>query len=557
MRLIRPTVLTLALALALPANPAEPNAPFSQVPQPSTAPTLQVYSRETLVDVTVTDAQGHPVHGLTQSDFTVTEDGAPQPIRSFKEFGNAAPAATGAALPKLPPDIYTNLQPPPASSAINILLLDFVETSPGANPLATKLTLQDATGIQHQLKQEAIKYVQQMPAGTQVCVLAMVAPGKIRLVQALTTDRALLTAAIDALEYSFGSPNIQVALDTLNQLAAVAAQIEGRKNLIWLTYGLVGMTDPLACPFCDEYAREFHRNVGLLADEEVTLYPIEARGAYIVPDPLERALKGGEELASLETMAEAGGGVAYYDSNDLATGIAQAVANGSDFYTLTYVPPGSGYDGRRHGINVRVARPGVHLTYRTYYYAEDPAKLLPKPGLTLTSDSPPAGSETVRAAMVRGMPASTQLLFDVKVNPATEPPRPTDPPVMGVLDPKLKHQPLTRYGLLFALPTSQITLSPGPGGTHSGSVTFAAAAYDTNGKLVTSLSQTIQLPLSAAEYRQFLKSPFQYYLQLDLPPSQLFLRIGVFDGVSNKVGTLEIPVKVANATAVPTVASQK
>ena len=37
-------------------------------------------------------------------------------------------------MPKLPPNVYTNLQPPPASSAVNILLLDFVNTSPGHTP---------------------------------------------------------------------------------------------------------------------------------------------------------------------------------------------------------------------------------------------------------------------------------------------------------------------------------------------------------------------------------------------------------------------------------------
>jgi VWFA-related protein len=509
-----------------------------------TAPTLKVYSRETLVDVTVTDAKGNPVHGLQQFDFTVKEDGKPEATRSFVEFGAATPASS-QPLPKLPPNVYTNLQPSTSGSAINILLLDFMETSPGANPLSTRLSLQDAIEIQHQLKQEAIKFVQQMPAGTPVTVLAMVFPGKIRLVQALTTDRVLLTTAIDALEYNTqGSPSIEVALDTLNQLAAVAAQIKGRKNLIWLTYGLVGMTDPLACMPCDLYVREFHRYVGLLADEEVTLYPIEARGLYVVPGAEARAIQGGEELASLETMAEAGGGVAYYNSNDLATGIAQAVANGSDFYTLTYVPPGSGYDGRRHSIEVEVARPGVHLTYRTYYYAEDPAKLLPASGLSLTSDSPSVSSETMGAAMSRGRPTSTQLLFDVKVEPGNQPRRPTDPPIMGNLDPKLKDKPLTRYGLLFALPASQITFSPGPDGTHIGSVTFAAAAYDTDTKLINSLSQPIHLPLSTAEYQQFIQTPFQLFQQLDLPPGQFFLRIGIFDGVSNKAGTLEIPLTV-------------
>jgi VWFA-related protein len=132
---------TLALLLALSAVPVAAHA------QPT--PTLKVYSRETLVDVTVTDAQGHPVHGLTQSDFAITEDGAPQSIRSFQEF-SARTATAARTLPKLPPNVYSNLQPSAPGSAVNILLLDFVDTSPGANPLSTRLSLQDAIGIQRQ-----------------------------------------------------------------------------------------------------------------------------------------------------------------------------------------------------------------------------------------------------------------------------------------------------------------------------------------------------------------------------------------------------------------------
>ena len=49
------------------------------------APTLHVYSRETIVDVLVTDDKGQPVRGLTRSDFTVEEDGKAQPIRGFYE----------------------------------------------------------------------------------------------------------------------------------------------------------------------------------------------------------------------------------------------------------------------------------------------------------------------------------------------------------------------------------------------------------------------------------------------------------------------------------------
>jgi hypothetical protein len=41
-----------------------------------------------------------------------------------------------------------------------------------------------------------------------------------------------------------------------------------------------------------------------------------------------------------------------------------------------------------------------------------------------------------------------------------------------------------------------------------------------------------------------------YAWQIDLPPGRFFVRIGVFDGVSNKVGTLKIPLMVAKGSGV-------
>ena len=110
----------------LPAMHAEDRTRQSSTGQMSTAPTLKVYSRETVVDVTVTNAKGDPVHGLTRDDFTVMEDGKKQPIRSFEEFGvQVVPPP-----PKLPPNVYTNLQPPAAGGATNVLWLDFTNAAP-------------------------------------------------------------------------------------------------------------------------------------------------------------------------------------------------------------------------------------------------------------------------------------------------------------------------------------------------------------------------------------------------------------------------------------------
>lgn len=147
----------------------------------------------------------------------------------------------------------------------------------------------------------------------------------------------------------------------------------------------------------------------------------------------------------------------------MKAGINKAVQTGSDFYTLSYVPPGSEYDGRHHTIKLEVDKPGLHLTYRDAYYAEDPSKMSPTRGLTLGANAP-ATPIDMRAAMGRAMPTSTDILFDLQVEPSTLPPNPADPPgaILGTLNPKLKDKPLVRYSFQYAIPASQIDFSAAP-----------------------------------------------------------------------------------------------
>ena len=273
---------------------------------------------------------------------------------------------------------------------------------------------------------------------------------------------------------------------------------------------------------------------------QVSVYPIDGRGLTGAGG----GVKGAQDLLSMESIAEATSGIAYYNTNDLASAIGNAVYSGSNYYTLSYVPPSTAYDGRHHTINIKVAQPGLKLVYRQGYYAEDPTAIAVNRTLTLATTPPEPQAGNMNGAMARGAPTSAQLLFDVKVEPSTELPQPSDPPIMGSLDPKLKDKPLTRYGFLFLGPSRQVAFTPGPDDTHSGALDFDIAAYDAQGKLLTSLSQTMKFPHTNAEYQQFLTTPFQFYQQLDLPSAPLFLRIGILDATANKTGTLEIPLTV-------------
>jgi VWFA-related protein len=156
MRLARIVLLSLLLFILDVSQPPVGNI-YAQTATPVTtpqAPTLQVYSREAVVDVSVTDDKGNPVHGLTRDDFTVLEDKKPQPIRSFQEFGSEAPPQPS---PKLPPSVYTNAQPPQTNPALNIVLLDGLNTAPpdGSSPPETSQSFV----VQTRVKQGAHQYL--------------------------------------------------------------------------------------------------------------------------------------------------------------------------------------------------------------------------------------------------------------------------------------------------------------------------------------------------------------------------------------------------------------
>jgi hypothetical protein len=134
---------------------------------------------------------------------------------------------------------------------------------------------------------------------------------------------------------------------------------------------------------------------------------------------------------------------------------------------------------------------------------------------------------------------ATQLAFDVQVTPGAPDPKASD--TRHAL-PSAKSP--TTYNLLYKLDQSQIDFAAAADGLRNASLEFDLAAYDPYGKLITVRSQSLKLPLTIEEYQEFIQTPFKFFLPIDLPPGPVTLRAGVFDAVSNKSGTLEIPLTV-------------
>jgi hypothetical protein len=145
---------------------------------------------------------------------------------------------------------------------------------------------------------------------------------------------------------------------------------------------------------------------------------------------------------------------------------------------------------------------------------------------------------------------ATQLLFDATVRPAASTAA-APAPVPAAKHKSKKPVQRTPYDLLYAIPQSQITFADGPDNTHNANLEFALTAYDIYGKFLGRHSQNVTLALTDEKYLRFIQAPLQFHELIYFYPGPLFLRVGVLDGVSNKVGTLEVSVNVQKGSIAP------
>lgn len=151
-------------------------------PTPPT-PTFELNANLLILDVVATDSQGNPVRGLKASDFTVLENGRPQPISIFQPHDYDVNENAGAQpiMPHLGPGVFTNYTPQPTNGAMNILLFDVLDTR--------MIDWEYA-------RAQAEKYLKESPLDGRMAVFALTA--RLRELQSFTSDRSRLTAALDS-----------------------------------------------------------------------------------------------------------------------------------------------------------------------------------------------------------------------------------------------------------------------------------------------------------------------------------------------------------------------
>jgi VWFA-related protein len=568
-------------------------------------PTLKAKARIVVIDVTVTDAEGHPVRNLKASDFTLKEDGVQQPITHFEEVAAKGAQVNLPPLPKLAANEFTNYTRVPPG-ALTILLLDALNTPP-----------------EDQLyeRAELLKFLATVPSGTRMAIFGL--NSELKLLRGFTSDPDVLRNALtgkkraatgaawakdstanpqpqpdfftgimdgmgndpSSLEVDAMIRDISATLksyelqtrigrtiDALNSMAHYLAGLPGRKNLLWFSgsFPINVLPDGAVMDHFDgtaNFENEFHETTSLLASSRVAVFPNDALGLRLGPQQSSTSLsnlpaasaavmiqepqKFFEDTASnhatMREMANATGGVAYIDTNGLAVAAQKAIDAGSNFYSLTYSPSDPNWKGDFRRVQVQLAQAGLKLTYRHGYFADNinaqPAGQAATQTAAGTSGmiEKNAPETAMRAAMQFGGPDPTEILFKAAINPASTK---TEPSVAAgnVPDPEVLG-PFRRYVIYIAALPTDFTVTPLAAGRYRIGAEMVTDVYDENGAVLNQARLRATGDFDEEKYKALMRSGLQFRQEISVPSrGQSFLRVALHDLATDRVGAIEVAV---------------
>jgi len=590
------------LTVAAANIPPGVNTTKTSASQEGSVATFQTQAQLVQLDVSVTDSAGRPITGLQQSDFTVLEDGQPQVIRAFEpHIPNTVQAAKHAAAPKLslPPYTFTNQVAAPPEGPLSILLLDLWNTPVPDQAYARKQTIEFLKGLppgktvamfvlgnrltlvqgfsddpatlvasaekvmnerslllrtdtERQQFQGAADDVGRiamptLPAGAPAGAAASLAAGDgIDLGSARARQR---TNAM--MESDRTAERVYTTLNALSALARSVSSYPGRKNLIWLSGSFPIRLNPSTATQMQLNGGSFAPTTGLetapnfpaalrvvtraLATARIAVYPIDVRGIQmsgvdISVGAAESASFAGtsnpqafgqnlstqsagrfEERSSMKEVAEQTGGEVLA-GNDVRGSIGRAMEDGSTYYAIAYTPARSDKGQEFRKIEVKLNRTGVKLAYRPGYFPSG------------RPEGEPPKAHPLIVAMQPGVPASTVIPLTVEVLPPDS------------ANKKIR--------ISYTIGIGGIEFADTAEHKKRAVIDCIAVAFTKEGAPAGQISNTMDATLPLADYESALRAGLTVNQELELPPGQYELRLGVMDHGSQKIGTLDAPLVV-------------
>lgn len=468
------------------------------------------------VSIIATDAKSAPAAGLTADDFRVWDNGKEQTVAHLERI--SARAVPGS---ELPPHTYANrIGKTGQPQVLSMILLDAVNTKFRNQTVARRAVedilkeIQPADRVAIYAFGSHFRVIHDFSSDKESLLARLKAyhgevPDRDDLLEDLDLD--VLGHTVPGLQkFVFDSNRI---VDTLGALEAIANHVKGvpgRKNLLWVSAAFpvtAGYTQRTFAPRRGDPAPSLYQAFGAemkqakaaLNDANISVYPIDARGLSINPAAFIN-------IGTMREIADATGGKAYFDRNDLPRGVRLALEDSREVYLLTYYPQSLVQDGGYHQIRLQTARRGIELRYRHGYYApgkEGDSKTENADSLTRAIASPLDASEIgIQARADSG--AADDVAVTVRVDPAD---------------------------LNLTLDAARWT----------GALRLQAIQIGADGDRLGGMHQEAELNLEPGTYQRALEHGLTFEMQFKREPAAVAVRIAVTDERGGHVGSVSVP----------------
>jgi VWFA-related protein len=618
----------LTATALLPAQPPAPAATAAQPPDSSASiPTIHVTSRLVVLDVVVTDGHGRSIKGLKSADFTLTEDGVPQKLSAVTETDATAEAPLAQTAPEpLPPNTFA-VQPPIAGDLPRTVIV------------LGALSFASAPQARDDLK----KFMKTVPAGVPIAIFEGDWKG-IHLIQDFTTDNEVLQEAANSQRIL---PPIRVRPTLPSDfpplpgdrppdargLASYLASIPGRINLIWISDGGAPIGEITSeFPDVSNFLHDLNGATNVVHLSRIAVYPIDANGVVVpggdradfdqdalfrnpITAPLITPLESPEwswalqgtgffsghgtspfqdpnhnwACANLSRLAASTGGRGFCNTNGYAQAIAEVVETGSHYYTISYTPTNSNWNGATRRIKIEIPRDILQahesaseklqdaldsmveepprIEYRNTYRARSAPDAVPgtpdsAQQRTLISYSPlgdlGAGRKIIpiQAAMALGASAPDAIHFTIAATPSPKSeklPPGVSLPRGNFLAPGWRDQPYRDVQLHFSIDPKDFRFTDN-GGLHRDALELVAVLYRDDGVVVNTFSRKFSINVDGDGYNRILSAPLALDQNIAIPvEGNYILRTAVHEIPTDRIGAIEIPtewIKLAPPQAV-------
>jgi VWFA-related protein len=558
--------------------------------------------RRVILDVVVTGRDGKAVHGLTQKDFTVSEDGNPQRILSF-DVHALEEASDFAKVPPLPPNTFVNVPTMPERGPLYVLLLDLVNTETSDEPYA---------------RRQLLNFISEKPQGTRFAIFVL--SDGLHLVQGFTDDQKQLYAVLDPAHPRPHLPRIflyqnnnyrqdvGLMISVFTDIGQYLQGLPGRKNLIWFSGDFPMQLFP-SDGDPSEYRDEVKAALDTMAEGQIAIYPVDVRGVVVEnpyapsgstgaggltsdyrsggspapsgggTQPVSSApagqtsfgntaqAGGGPGYALLpasymlqDEIAKTTGGHAFHSNNGLKDLLEQVVEDGANYYSLTYAPSNNKFDGSLRSIKVEISGKGYELAYRRSYYADDP-DLSVRPVSSYASDAQPQpptrkAGDSLAANMQHGAPMAHQVVFRAHVHPVGAPAMATPEQMANLAESgffvvRHKNRPakamppikLQSYAIDYAV------VAPGASVADRNArpiaLEIAAAVFDAEGTMLNGVVGTSDVAVPAKSGETAKPGFFRAQQQIDVPLNATSIRVAVRDISTDRIGAMEVALPLA------------